>query len=122
MMADLTTFGTLANSISEQRNGAEPTIPAHIEMYDKLEPDVRAYAAVCAALHHELILYDTRHSAEHDQTNKTLQNVDNEAMRADLLLKQIAVARRLRSMNGQQRFTAWEQDMQPLLDQEKGLD
>jgi hypothetical protein len=73
-------------------------------------------------LHGELTVYDGKYPTQHQGTETELHNVDNEAKRSDLLLKEIEVARRLRPLDDAQQWTVWQSDMQPLLDQEKALD
>jgi hypothetical protein len=122
LLADMKQYADIAQHIGEQRNSVARAIPANIAMYDKLEKDVRAYAAVCTTLHGELTVYDGKYPAQHQSTENTLHNVDNEAKRAGLLLKQIEVARRLRPLEDAHQWTVWQRDMQLLLDQEKALD
>ena len=52
-----------------------------------------------------------------------MHDVEIEVKRADLLLKQIQVARQLRSINdADQQWAGWQNDMLPLLDEETALD
>ena len=94
---------------------------AQIAMYDKLEPDVRAYADHLHNLHSELTVYDGKYPAQHQSTETDLHNVDDEAKRAAPLLQEIEVARRLNSLGDTQQWTVWQSDMKPLLDKEDAL-
>ena len=121
LLADEDRYSEIGKRIGQQRNSAASTVPAQIAMYDKLEPDVRAYATICAMLHSELTVYDEKYPAQHHGTEASLRNVDNEAKRADLLLQEIQVARRISSLDDTQQWTVWQSDMKPLLDQEDAL-
>ncbi len=121
LFADLNKFAEIAKRIGEQRNAAEPNVAAHIAMYDKLGPDVQAYSTICSVLHSELVVYDEKYPAQHNNTETTLHEVDREANRADLLLQEIKVARRMEYLDVVQQWTAWDSDMKPLLAQEDAL-
>ena len=121
MLTDLGRYAEIAKRIGDQRNAAARTVPAHIAMYEKLEPDVQAYASSCAALHSELIVYDAKYPAQHKDTETTLHEVDREASRAALLLQQIKVAQRLSYLDADRQWPVWQSDMKPLLDQEDAL-
>jgi hypothetical protein len=121
LLADEDRYSEIGKRIGQQRNSAASTVPAQIAMYDKLEPDVRAYATICATLHSELTAYDEKYPAQHQTTEVSLHNVDDEAKRAALLLQEIEVARRLNSLGDTQQGTVWQSDMKPLLDKEDAL-
>jgi hypothetical protein len=123
MITDINLQVSLANRIGDQRKSAEKIVPAQIAMYDKLETDVRAYSSVCKKLQGEWTVYDGKYPASHKTTETSLHDVNIEVKRADLLLKQIQVARQLRSINdADQQWVGWKNDMQPLLDEENALD
>jgi hypothetical protein len=121
LLADLNKYAEIAKRIGEQRNAAEPNVAAHIAMYDKLEPDVQAYSTICSVLHGELVVYDGKYPAQHTNTETTLHEVDREANRADLLLQEIKVARGMKFLDIVQQWTAWDNNMKPLLAQEDAL-
>ncbi|MGD0155816.1 MAG: hypothetical protein ABSB50_06945 [Terracidiphilus sp.] len=121
LLTDEDRYSEIGKRIGQQRNSAASAVPAQIVMYDKLEPDVRAYAAICATLQIELTAYDEKYPAQHQTTKVALHNVDNEAKRAELLLQEIEVARRLGSLGDTQQWAGWQSDMKPLLDEEDAL-
>jgi hypothetical protein len=121
LLADEGRYVEIGKRITEQRNSAASTVPAQIAMYDKMEPDVRAYAAICATLHSELTVFDGKYPNQHQTTEASLHNIDSEARRADLLLQEIGVARRIASLDDAQQWNVWKSDMQPLLDREDAL-
>jgi hypothetical protein len=123
LITDVNLQVSLANRIGDQRKSAVKIVPAQIAMYDKLETDVRAYASVCKKLQGDWTVYDGKYPASHKTTETSLHDVEIEVKRADLLLKQIQVARQLRSINdADQQWAGWQNDMQPLLDEENALD
>jgi hypothetical protein len=121
LIADEDRYTKIGDRISEQRNSAANTLAGQIAMYDKLEPDVRTFAAICATLHEELTVYDEKFPGQHQTTGASLHHIDNGAKRAALLLQQIEVARRIAPLNEPQQWIVWKSDMQPLLDQENAL-
>lgn len=121
LIADEDLYTKIGDRISEQRNSAANTLAGQIAMYDKLEPDVRAFAVICATLHEELTVYDGKFPSQHQTTGTSLHHIDNGAKRAALLLQQIEVARRIAPLNETQQWIVWKNDMQPLLDEENAL-
>lgn len=121
LLVDEDRYTKIGDRISEQRNAAAKTITAQIVMYDKLEPDVHAFAAICGTLHKELAIYDEKYPSQHQTTETALHNIDNGSKRATLLLEQIEVARRLSFLSEARQWSAWQSEMQPLLDQENAL-
>jgi hypothetical protein len=121
LLSDEDQYTEIGKRISDQRNSAARTVPAQIAMYDRLEPDVRAFASICSALHAELAVLDGKYPSQHQTTEASLHNIDNGTKRADLLLQEIEVARRIASLEQDQQWTVWKSDMLPLLDQENAL-
>jgi hypothetical protein len=121
LLVDEDLYFEIGKRITEQRSSAANNVPAQIAMYDKLEPDVRDYATICATLHDELTVFDGKYPGQHQTTEASLHSIDNEAKLADLLLQEIAVARRIGSLDDAQQWTAWQSDMNPLLQQEDAL-
>jgi len=121
LLSDEDRYSEIGKRISEQRNSAARTVSAQIAMYDRLEPDVRAFANICAALHGEFTVFDGKYPSQHQTTEDSLHNIDNGAKRAGLLLQEIEVARRIASLEDTQQWTVWKSEMLPLLDQEDAL-
>ena len=121
MLADEDRYAAVGKRISDQRNSGGTTVPTQIAMYDRLEPDVRDFARICATLHAELTVFDGKYPSQHQTTEASLHNIDNGAKRAGLLLQEIEVARRIASLESTQQWSVWKSDMVPLLDQEDAL-
>jgi hypothetical protein len=121
LLSDEDQYAEIGKRISEQRNSAARTVPAQIAMYGRLEPDVRVFASICAALHGELTVFDGKYPNQREATEASLHNIDNGTKRAGLLLQEIEVARRIASLEDTQQWTVWKSDMLPLLDQEDAL-
>ena len=121
LLTDQDRYAAIGKRISDQRNSGGATVPTQIAMYDRLEPDVRDFARICATLHAELTVFDGKYPGQHQTTEASLHNIDNGAKRAALLLQEIEVARRIASLEGAQQWTVWKSDMLPLLDQEDAL-
>jgi len=121
LLRDEEQYTEIGNRISYQRNSAASTVPSQIAMYNRLEPDVRAFAWICATLHGEFAVFDRKYPNQHQTTEDSLHNIDNGAKRATLLLQEIEVAKRIGSLEVTQQLPVWKSDMLPLLDQEDSL-
>jgi hypothetical protein len=68
MLADEDRYAAVGKRISDQRNSGGATVPTQIAMYDRLEPDVRDFARICATLHAELTVFDGKYPGQHQTT------------------------------------------------------
>ena len=69
----------------------------------------------------ELALYDGKFPAQHEQTSKSIANMETGLRRMALLKQQIEVSKQIEALDPNQQFTAWKAHMQPLLDSEQVL-
>lgn len=122
LLTDSGRVAAIAHRISEARGAAERTVQSHIAMYEKLEPDVQEFESALGRLRTDWTVYDPKFPQDHGQTAKRIAEVDIEFRRAVLLKEQIAVAKTIKSLEERQQWTAWESQMQPLLDKEVVLD
>lgn len=122
LIADFSEMSRVGGRISEARNSVEPTVPAHIVMYKRMESDVHDFEAVLKRIQAELPAYDEKFPDQHQQTLKNIDSIEIGLKRAALLQQQIAVARDIESLDPIPRFQAWEKRMLPLLDAETALD
>jgi hypothetical protein len=112
----------LGHRISEARTAADRTVPSHIAMYEKIEPDVQEWEAALGRLKNDWTVYDGKFPEQHQQTMGYLASIGIGLRRAALLKEQIAVAKAIKSLDEQQQWTVWQNHMQPLLAAEDALD
>lgn len=112
----------LASRISKARSGVEPNIVSNLRMYAAIEPEVKDYALTLWRLKTDLGVYDSKFPAQHGQTTQYQASVEREIRRAELLTKQMAVAKQIEAIDESQRWEVWQRDMAPLLKEEDGLD
>ena len=122
LIADFKEMGQLGSRISKARNEAPQNVPANIEMYKEIEPDVQAFDAVLHRLQAELPAYDEKFPDQHATTEKSMASIDVGLKRASLLKRQIVVARDIEALDPDPRWQAWKDRMEPLLDAETDLD
>ena len=67
-------------------------------------------------------MYDSKFPAQHLGTAKYQAFVERKIRRADLLTKQIAIAKQIESLGEYQQRIIWQRDMLPLLKEEDELD
>ena len=122
MVADLKEIPKIDNRISEARTAAARSVPAQIEMYSSIEPDVRKFDTVLHRLQAELAVYDTKFPGQHDEIEKSIRSVEVGLKRAEILNQQIRVANEITPLDAAAQWKAWQGKMQPLLSAEAALD
>lgn len=122
LAADLDRMNTVGDRISKARSAVEATIPSYVQMYKTIEPDVQELEPTLRRLKTELALYDGKFPAQHEQTSKSIADMETGLRRMALLKQQIEVSKQIEALDPNQQFAAWKAQMQPLLDSEEALD
>lgn len=122
LLSDIQEMSRIGDRISKARTAAARTVPAQVEMYKSIEPDVEQLSATLGRLQPEWAIYDGKFPAQHETTEKAIQSAQTGAKRMDLLRQQIAVAKLIEGLDSNAQLGAWERQMQPLLDREDQLD
>jgi hypothetical protein len=119
---DLAQYSAIGDKISKARNEAGDTIADYVRMYESIEPDVVALQSCSSRLIGELGDYDTEFPEYHAQTAKSIANVSNTQRRMMLLMKQIGVAKNVKTMEPDEQKAAWLGELVPLTQEEDKLD
>ncbi|HKE87607.1 MAG TPA: hypothetical protein VKB50_27810 [Vicinamibacterales bacterium] len=122
MTADLNEMGAIGSRISVARNAAEATVPSHVQMYSAIERDVRDLELILRRLTTELAMYIAKLPSQRDDTSKTLADVNVGLRRMQLLRRQIDVSKNIAKLDADLQLAAWQEQMQPILDEEEALD
>lgn len=118
---DVERASQLNKRINQARTSAERTIPAQIGMYRSIAADVVEWEALLRQLRAELATYDEKYPAQHESTAKLIKSVELGLNRANLLQQQIKVAKEMESLPVSAQWDAWQNQMQPLVNQEDAL-
>ncbi len=122
-IADLALYSDIGNRISLTRNGAEQTIDGQLEMYRKIEPDVRALKPVIDRLKNENQDYATKYPAAHETNSSSAKAFEKTGKRDELLLKQIAVAKVIGTLpTHDAQIALYQEKMVPILADEDRID
>lgn len=119
---DITRQKDLADRISRARNAVSNSIPSYVAMYVGIESEVKDYLSTLSRLREELPSYDSKFPAQSETTRKFTNTVEREIRRGNLLMKQIATAKRIASLDEYQQGLTWRSEMLPLLKEEDALD
>jgi zinc ribbon protein len=119
---DLSEYADLNHRISKARNNPGKTIPDFVQTYASIENDVITLNNNASRLKNELTEYDNDFPEFHAQTQKSIQNVVTTQLHMNLLLKEIGVAKQLKSTEASEQDSLWTSEMLPLFDQEDQLD
>jgi hypothetical protein len=123
LIADADQMSRLGERISNARNAAERTVPAQVEMYKSIEPDVEQLSSVLTKLQGEWAIYERKYPSQHETVAKTLRAIETGVKRMALLHQQIAAAKEIGNVDdADEQFRVWQTTMQPLLDRENELD
>jgi hypothetical protein len=122
LLSDIDQMTQIGDQISKARTAAARTVPAQVEMYKSVEPDVEQLSSVLGRLGEEYAIYDRKFPAQHESIGKAIQSVQTAAMRMDLIRQQIAVAKLIENLDADAQLRMWEARMQPILDRENALD
>jgi hypothetical protein len=101
-ISDLQHFKEIGGRISSARDSAAQTVPAQIEMYRAIEPDVKEFESVMTRLRAEATIYDQKYPEAH-QT----QSIEVAKKRADLLRRQVEIAKSMQSLSPGAQWHAW---------------
>lgn len=119
---DLAQYSAIGDRISKGRSEAGDTIDDYVRMYESIEPDVVALQSCSSRLTGELGDYDTEFPEYHAQTSESIANVSKTRQRMVLLMKQIGVAKKVKTMETGQRKATWLGELLPLAQEEDKLD
>ncbi|MCL5287357.1 MAG: hypothetical protein M1453_05100 [Acidobacteria bacterium] len=122
LIADLHKMSQLGDRISDARNAAARNVPSQIAMYQAIEADVQEFSVVLARLRTEVGTYDRKYPSQRETNSETIKSIEIGLKRAELLRKQIVVAKEIEPLDPDAQWEAWQTRMQPLLDQENALD
>ncbi len=120
--ADLAQYSAIGDKISKARNEAGETIADYVRMYESIEPDVVALQSCSSRLIGELGDYDIEFPEYHAQTAKSIANISKTQRRMVLLMKQIGVAKKVKTTESDEQKAAWLADLLPLAQEEDKLD
>jgi zinc ribbon protein len=119
---DLAQYSAIGGRISKARSEAGDTIADYVRMYESIEPDVVALQSCSSRLIGELRDYDIEFPEYHDQTAKSIANISKTQHRTVLLIKQIGVAKKVKTMESGEQKAAWLGELVPLAQEEDKLD
>ena len=122
MASDFRQMSRIGDRISQARNAVSRTIPAHLEMYKSIETDVQEFDTSLRRLQTDLATYDGKFPNQHDETVKSIHEIEVGLRRASLLKQEIGVAKEIESLDPALQWSVWQNKMQPLLDAENKLD
>ncbi len=120
--ADLAQYSAIGDKISKGRNEAGNTIADYVRMFESIEPDVVALQSCSSRLLGELGDYDIEFPEYHAQTTKSIANISKTQRRMGLLMKQIGVAEKVKTMEPDEQKAAWLGELVPLAQEEDKLD
>ena len=120
--SDLAQYSVIGDKISKARNEVGGTIADYVRMYESIEPDVIALQGCSSRLIGELGNYDIEFPEYHAQTEKSIANVSKTQRRMVLLVKQIGVAKKVKTMESEQQKAAWLRELLPIAQEEDKLD
>ncbi len=119
---DLAKYAAIGENISQARNKAGDTIADYVRMYEMIEPDVVALQTCNSRLILELGDYDKEFPEYHAQTARSMENVTITQRRMALLTKEIAVAKRVKTMEPEEQRAVWLGELVPIAQEEDKLD
>jgi len=119
---DLAQYAAIGDRISKARNGAGDTIADWVRMYESIEPEVVALQSCSSRLIVELRDYDIEFPEYHSQTESSIANISKTQRRMVLLVKQINVAEKVKTMESDEQKAAWLSELLPLAQEEDKLD
>lgn len=112
----------IGDRIAAARNSAARTVVGQVSMYKDIEPDVVTWDSFLRRMQKDLVVYDQKYPADHQNTAASIRSVEIGLKRADLLRRQIALAKEIETLRPEAQWDAWRTRMQPLLDDENALD
>jgi hypothetical protein len=121
LAADLDEMANVGNRISKARNAVQATIASYVQMYRAIEPDVQELESTLRRLKTELGVYDGKVPTQHEQTTKSIANMEVGLRRAASLKQQIETAKQIDALDAGQQLAAWQTRMLPILASEEAL-
>jgi len=122
-VADLALYRQIGDRISQTRDRAEQTIAGQLDMYRKIEPDVVALKPVVDRLKDENQEYATKYPASRETNSSSAQAFEKTGKRDELLVKQIAVAKEIGTLQTEDaQLALYKEKMLPILADEDRLD
>ena len=112
----------LADRITRERSAVSDSISSYLDMYARIESDVKDYSSTVLRLRQEVYLYDSKFPEQTESMRKYASTIEREIRRSDLLKKQIDSARQIGSLDPYQQLVVWRSKMVPILDEEDALD
>lgn len=122
LLADYGEFSKVGDHISELRSSAEVTVPAQLAMYEKLVIPLRKFRQTAVQVKSDLVPYDSKYPGSHESTQKWMNAMEFAIKRADILQKQIEIAKSIEQLDPEEQDIAWRTRMQPALDEETALE
>jgi len=105
----------LGARLSDARKSAPATMPAQIEMYKSMEADLRKYVSVLQCLQKEVDARVKMFPLEREDAPEAIQVLGIHLKGADLLRRQIALAKEIEPLDPDAQLSVWQTLMEPLL-------
>ena len=118
---DLAEYSAIGDKISKARTEAGDTIADYVRMYESIEKDVVALQSCSSRLIGELRDYDSDFPEFHTQTAKSIANISQTQQRTVLLMKQIDIAKKVKTMESDEQKAVWLAELVPLAQEEDKL-
>lgn len=112
----------LAGRITKERSAVSNSISSYLDMYARIESDVKDYSSTVLRVKQELYLYDSKFPEQAESMRQYASTIEREIRRSDLLKKQIASAKQIGLLDPYQQLVAWRSEMVPMLEEEDALD
>jgi hypothetical protein len=120
---DMAEMRSLGGRITKARSPVgNPGISWYIQMYPQIEPDVIKLDNVLHRLATEYPAYAANFPGQDEQTRQFVANINTDIERMTLLEQEIAVAKKIQTVDESQQFSVWTAEMDPLLKKEDALD
>jgi len=121
MTSDWTHLTNVNQRISDRREQVAEGIPALLEMYQSIAPDVKDRQATTMRLLQEEQQYQQDYPEYQTQAEKEIAALRAMEQRTKLLQQQVDIAMKMSSQDERQRRVTWANEMVPVLDQEIAL-
>jgi hypothetical protein len=122
LMDDWAHLQQVGQHISDKRNQVPVEIPAYLDMYKAISPDVQDLQATAKKLLEEEERYQAEYPEYSANATKELADLRITQQRAALLSQQIQIAEKMSIQGEQERLVTWRNEMSPVLEQEDALD
>lgn len=122
LMDDWAHLQQVSQHISDKRNGVPAEIPAYLDMYKAISPDVQDLQATAKKLLEEEERYQAEYPEYSANAAKEMADLRITQQRAALLSQQIQIAEKMSLQGEPERLVTWRNEMSPVLEQEDALD